>query len=211
MREQDQLDALAHVSVNLPERARRVGERLGLLDRLMLGIADVLLLFVLVALGGIVVWAVWKTRLMPAADDGLLILALMWVLSGLELRGASLAKWMAEVQIAAVDGSPAPRRALLVRWVIKNVPLAFLTGVILSQETRWLVDVRLRGWTDTFRMAMWISLAVVLLGFAMSAGRRRRALHDYAAGTCVMLRRDMRCDPDTASAFPVTVRQEMKG
>jgi uncharacterized RDD family membrane protein YckC len=94
------------------------------------------------------------------------------------LIGLTVGKLLLGIQIGAVSGTPADREALFTRSTIKNGGLVL---AILGAAT----GVHVIGTLGR------LAILIVGLGFLLTLGAARQALHDRAAKTAVFQRRDL--------------------
>ena len=110
-------------------------------------------------------------------------------------------KRLAGLSIASADGEPASRRALLTRWLAKNVAVFFAipTCALWTLLSPYNYHVHLPDFVAVGVLSLaivdtvltTILLLVVIAGCCMAAKPHRQTLHDTLSGTAVFRRSEM--------------------
>jgi len=133
------------------------------------------------------------------------------------LTATTPGKRLAGIVIASADGAPATRRALLIRWLVKNIPVFFAIPtctlwVLLSPYNYHVplpdfvaLGVFVLAIIDTTLTA--ILLLIVIAGCFMAARPARQTLHDALSGTALFRRAEILA-PNAFEPIVTTVTQE---
>jgi uncharacterized RDD family membrane protein YckC len=117
------------------------------------------------------------------------------------LTATTPGKRLTGIVIASADGAPASRRALLIRWLVKNIAVFFAIPmsalwVLLSPYNYHVqlpdfvaLGVLILAVIDTILTA--ILLLIVIAGCFMATKPDRQTLHDALSGTAVFRRAEI--------------------
>jgi uncharacterized RDD family membrane protein YckC len=159
-------------------------------------------------------------QIFPRLANEVTAAALAWcmlmIYSATEIfMGDSPGKWMIGITIALPDGRRAPRRRLLWRWVVKYAFL-IIWGIHLLWTWMFLmtldmgtanIHARISLFAQVQLILSWTMIAVFSITALGTLGilfPKRRALHDWIAGTSVFDQLDLvRKPPVSPRAFEV--------
>jgi uncharacterized RDD family membrane protein YckC len=209
----DNLTELARVSRAMREIPTPMFYRADIADRFMLWIADWLIQLTFLGVAAFL-WSLLEQALPVLRRADLvewLIPLLILSVTCIEWSGTSPAKALGDFWIASADERELRWRQLLVRWLVKNFPLfCFFAALAINELPGSLIrsrgDLQLAG-TVLAWSAIVVGL-VLLAGGILVAFPRRRALHDYIAGTCVLRQTKVKARPDERKGFEAVFRQK---
>jgi uncharacterized RDD family membrane protein YckC len=168
----------------------QLSTRVGFGRRLAAAVIDGLAMYVLYAVS-VLIPTRWDAVSSPLLTVALMMLAggvLMVAYAGIEaVRGAALGKLLLKMRIANEDGSEAGVPRLLLRAMLKFLPLiltffALPVVLLLDSWIEGLANAQIVTGVAVLVGMVWLS---VLGGFCLSLGPSRQALHDVIADTAV--------------------------